>query len=102
MDNIYPYVFAKSKCHFTPNTVRVKVAGPVDLPKGDEEGMKRWIFKKGPIAVAINSAPLKYYKGGVMNPTPALCNSKKIDHGVTLIGYFYRYQMLYCMNLYLD
>lgn len=88
LESVYPYVFAKSKtCKFDPKNVRVKVAGPVGFKKGDEEGMKKWLFKNGPILVGINAAPLKYYKGGVMNPTPALCNAKKIDHGVTLIGY---------------
>lgn len=87
LETVYPYVFAQTQCHFEPKTVRVKVAGVVNFKKNDEEGMKRWLFKNGPILVGINSAPLKYYKAGVMNPTPAICNPKKIDHGVTLIGY---------------
>lgn len=49
--------------------------------------MAKWLYKNGPIAVGINAAPLKYYKRGILNPTPELCSPKKIDHGVTLIGY---------------
>lgn len=49
--------------------------------------MKVWLFKNGPIIVGINSAPLKYYKNGILSPTPAMCNPKKIDHNVALIGY---------------
>ena len=87
LEAVYPFEFEKKTCHFDPKTVRVKVAGAVGFKKNDEAGMARWLFKNGPIEVGLNAAPLKYYKGGVLNPTPQLCNPKKINHAVTLIGY---------------
>jgi len=87
LEAVYPYVFSKSTCHFDPKTVKVKVAGVTGFKKNDEDGMARWLFKNGPILVGINADPLKYYKSGVLNPTPQLCSPKKINHGVTLIGF---------------
>lgn len=87
LETIYQYVYGKSTCHFDPKTVRVKVAGVIGFKKNDEAGMARWLFKNGPILVGINADPLKYYKSGVLNPTPQLCSTKKINHAVTLIGY---------------
>lgn len=87
LESVYPFVFAKSTCKFEKKNVRVKVAGVVSFKKNDEEGMAKWLFKNGPILVGINAAPLQHYKSGVLNPTPELCSPKKINHGVTLIGF---------------
>lgn len=88
LESVYPYVFAKSSCKFNKQNVRVKVAYPIVGFKGvNEEGLARWLYENGPIMVSINSAPLKHYKKGIINPTPALCNPKQIDHGVVLIGF---------------
>lgn len=79
LESVYPYVFGPSgSCRFDPKTVRVKVSGAVGFKKNDEEAMKRWLFKNGPILVGINSDPLQYYKGGVLNPTPQFCSPKKV------------------------
>lgn len=51
METVYPYEFSKSTCHFDPKTVRVKVASTIGFRKNDEEGMKKWLFKNGPILV---------------------------------------------------
>lgn len=83
----YPFVFAQTKCHFDPETVRVKVQNLVGFKKRDEEGMKRWLFQRGPIAASINANTLKYYKAGVINPTPKLCSPKNINHAITIVGY---------------
>lgn len=87
MASVYPFVFAQTKCHFDPETVRVKIANSVHFKKGDEESMKRWIFQRGPIAASINANTLKYYKAGVINPTPKLCSPKTINHAITIVGY---------------
>lgn len=87
LEAAYPYVFSKSSCKFNPRNVRVKVAEAINFKKRDEEGMKNWLFQNGPVIVSINAKPLKYYKGGIMNPTPTMCNPKKVDHNVALIGY---------------
>lgn len=87
LEAVYPYLFSKQSCHFDSKTVRVKVAGVVGFKKGDEKAMAKWLFKNGPILVGINADPLQFYKGGVLNPTKELCSPKKINHGVTLIGY---------------
>ncbi|XP_055304743.1 uncharacterized protein LOC129569669 [Sitodiplosis mosellana] len=87
LETVYPYEYAQSTCRFEKRNVRVKVDEPVKFKKNDEEGMKRWLYTNGPIAVALNAAPLKYYKGGVLNPTSQLCSPKQINHAVTIIGY---------------
>lgn len=87
LEAVYPYVFEKSTCKFNKANVKVKVAGVVGFPKGEEQRMAKWLMTNGPIWVGLNSAPLQFYKGGILNPTPELCNPKKIDHGVTLIGF---------------
>lgn len=83
----YPFVFAQTKCHFEPETVRVKLSNLVGFKKRDEEGMKKWLFQRGPIAASINANTLKYYKAGVINPTPKLCSPKTINHAITIVGY---------------
>lgn len=49
--------------------------------------MAIYMYKNGPIAAAINSFPLMYYKRGIAHPWKIFCNPKNTDHYVLIVGY---------------
>ncbi|UYV77994.1 CTSF [Cordylochernes scorpioides] len=49
--------------------------------------MAAWLFKKGPLAIGVNSNVLQFYKNGISHPWRLFCNPDKVDHAVLLVGY---------------
>ena len=90
----YPFTGQKGTCKQDPSKfVDMKVVGYVKLgfPLGnllfpcDENEMKEFLYQTGPLAVAINAAPLQYYTGGIIDDDN--CSNADINHAVTLVGY---------------
>ena len=44
--------------------VAVGVSGGVEISE-DEEEMAKWLFKNGPISIALNAFAMQFYMGGV-------------------------------------
>merc|ERR1711964_358884 len=53
----------------------------------DEDQIAAALIKYGPLAIGINATPMQWYHGGVANPYDFLCNPKKLDHGVAIVGF---------------
>lgn len=53
----------------------------------DEERMKHALLHVGPLAIGITSAPLHWYKSGIVDLPPDLCGNEDTDHAVTIVGY---------------
>jgi cathepsin F len=88
LEDDYPYQAKKNKkCMFNSAKVHVKVKGAVDIPKGDEVAMQKYLVANGPISIGINAAAMQFYKGGVSHPWKILCRKADLDHGVLLVGY---------------
>lgn len=88
LEDEYPYKAKKNKkCMFSSDKVHVKVKGVVDIPKGDEVAMQKFLVANGPVSIGINAAAMQFYKGGISHPWKILCRKADLDHGVLLVGY---------------
>ncbi|KAJ6346062.1 hypothetical protein OIU78_008659 [Salix suchowensis] len=80
----YPYTGTdRSTCKFDKNKVASRVAN-FSVVSLDEDQIAANLVKNGPLAVAINAVFMQTYVGGVS--CPYIC-SKRLDHGVLLVGY---------------
>ncbi|RAL48550.1 hypothetical protein DM860_005974 [Cuscuta australis] len=80
----YPYTGSDGQaCKFDKTKVAAKVAN-FSVVSLDEDQIAANLVKNGPLAVAINAVYMQTYVGGVS--CPYIC-SKKLDHGVLLVGY---------------
>lgn len=88
LEEEYPYKAKKQKkCLFNSTLSHVKVKGVVDMPKGDEIAIQKYLVTNGPISIGINAAAMQFYRGGVSHPWKILCRKSDLDHGVLLVGY---------------
>lgn len=88
LEEEYPYMARKQKkCMFNSTLSHVKVKGVVDLPKGDEVAMQKFLVSTGPISIGINANAMQFYRGGVSHPWKVLCRKSNLDHGVLIVGY---------------
>ncbi|ONH91015.1 hypothetical protein PRUPE_8G088700 [Prunus persica] len=80
----YPYTGTdRGSCKFDKSKIAAKVAN-FSVVSLDEEQIAANLVKNGPLAVAINAVFMQTYVGGVS--CPYIC-SKRLDHGVLLVGY---------------
>ncbi|CAI0437875.1 unnamed protein product [Linum tenue] len=80
----YPYSGTDgSTCKFDKSKIAAKVAN-FSVISTDEEQIAANLVQSGPLAVAINAVYMQTYIGGVS--CPYIC-SKRLDHGVLLVGY---------------
>ncbi|KAI3769712.1 hypothetical protein L6452_00825 [Arctium lappa] len=80
----YPYTGTdRGSCKFDKNKIVASVSN-FSLVSLDEDQIAANLVKHGPLAVAINAVYMQTYVGGVS--CPYLC-SKRLDHGVLLVGY---------------
>eukprot|EP00250_Pteridium_aquilinum_P011783 c20301_g1_i1 orf=339-1466(+) len=84
LENDYPYKGMKGQCKFDASKVAVKVAN-FSTVVVDEEQITANLVKNGPLAIGINALFMQTYIGGVS--CPYVCNKKRLDHGVLLVGY---------------
>ncbi|XP_046402559.1 uncharacterized protein LOC124168388 isoform X1 [Ischnura elegans] len=82
----YPYDGEDEKCHFSKPKVLVTLSGSVNI-SSNEDDMARWLFKNGPISIALNANAMQFYTGGVSHPWKILCNPGGLDHGVLIVGF---------------
>ncbi|XP_023511874.1 cysteine protease RD19A [Cucurbita pepo subsp. pepo] len=80
----YPYTGTdRGTCKFDKSKIAASVAN-FSVVSLDEEQIAANLLKNGPLAVAINAVYMQTYVGGVS--CPYIC-SKRLDHGVLLVGY---------------
>lgn len=92
----YPYTGRAQKCKadkslYDPD---LKVTGYVKLGDPDEtwspvdeDEIKEFLYKTGPLAIALNADPLMYYSSGIIDADSRECDPEGMDHAVTLVGY---------------
>ncbi|XP_006149977.1 cathepsin W [Tupaia chinensis] len=83
----YPY-----QSNVDPQRCRVKrnkVAWIQDfiMLQDNEQIIAQYLASHGPITVTINMKPLKQYRKGVFEATPATCDPWLVDHSVLLVGF---------------
>ncbi|CAM8981318.1 unnamed protein product [Rhodiola kirilowii] len=80
----YPYTGTdKGACKFDKSKIAASVAN-FSVVSLDEDQIAANLVKNGPLAVAINAVYMQTYVKGVS--CPYVC-SKRLDHGVLLVGY---------------
>ncbi|KAL5055536.1 hypothetical protein RYX36_036218 [Vicia faba] len=80
----YPYSGNdKGTCKFDKTKIAASVAN-FSVVSLNEDQIAANLVKNGPLAVAINAVYMQTYVGGVS--CPYVC-SRKLDHGVLLVGY---------------
>lgn len=95
LESDYKYVENQSKdtspseCKHDPSKVRVQVTRAIKFKQGDEEGMRKWLFRNGPIVVAINARIMKHRFKSILDAGPRKCSRRyrKLKHAVVLVGY---------------
>jgi cathepsin F len=83
----YSYTGLHDKCKFDVSKASLQIKDKIVNSKMDEELMKEFLFKNGPLAVCLNSEALVDYFGGIIDQGPEDCDPSDIDHAVTLVGY---------------
>jgi cathepsin F len=82
----YPFLGYQSYCRFNRNAIVTRVKSWMSAGSSNEEVIKAFLYRTGPLAITINSRNLQFYKGGVFNVAYSYCPVAP-DHGVTLVGY---------------
>jgi C1A family cysteine protease len=82
----YPYTSGSGTsgtCKTTCKNVAT-LTGFQDVPKGNEDALYT-ALTSAPVSIAVDAGKFQLYKSGILNPL--LGCGKKLDHGVTLVGY---------------
>lgn len=82
----YPYEGSNDKCAFNKSEIAVTVVDYLNITS-DETEMAQWLFKNGPISIALNAFAMQFYIRGVSKPWKFLCNPNQLDHGVLIVGF---------------
>ncbi|KAJ8724258.1 hypothetical protein PYW08_015732 [Mythimna loreyi] len=89
-----PYHEERGQCRWEPSKLGKLNKNPKLVPVTgfqkvlpDEEVMAQFVYEKGPLSAAINSASMKRYKGDIDEPTAENCDPNYLDHAVLIVGY---------------
>ncbi|KAG8237892.1 hypothetical protein J437_LFUL017040 [Ladona fulva] len=82
----YPYEGDKETCHFKESEAKVTLTGSLNI-SSSEDDMAKWLFKNGPISIALNANAMQFYFGGISHPWKLLCDPEDLDHGVLIVGF---------------
>ncbi|CAK1595538.1 unnamed protein product [Parnassius mnemosyne] len=94
MEAQYPYLGKRGVCHYSHSLVRVRPRRWATLPSGDEAALERALATIGPLAVAVNAAPItfQFYRNGIYDDP--FCVPWKMNHAMLLVGYTPQYWIL--------
>merc|ERR1712212_544891 len=82
----YPYQAENRNCRFDKSKVVATVTGYEEIPRFDEEELKKVIGNRGPVSVAIHATShFQFYNTGIF--VDGSCSSRRLNHGVLAVGY---------------
>lgn len=85
----YPYKAVQSTCKTDRITDPIfKIDGFnifANFAPRKEDEIQAYLYKTGPLAIAINASKFQFYQKGIFNPNG--CNTKQLNHGVLLVGF---------------
>lgn len=87
LEDDYKYVGIEGLCKQDKSKNKVKVNGYKFLGSQDEQVMKEFLIKNGPLSVALNADPLIFYTKGIINESEISCDPLSLNHGVLVVGY---------------
>merc|ERR1711920_380985 len=82
----YPYTAKDGKCKAKTSSEKAFIGGWIQVST-DEDQIAAALMKYGPLAICINAGPMQFYKGGIAHPWKRVCNPKRLDHGVAIVGF---------------
>jgi len=85
-ESAYPYTAQNGKCQAS-SSKEVAFIGGWKAISTDEDQIAAALMQYGPLAIGINAGPMQFYSGGISKPWKLLCNPKKLDHGVAIVGF---------------
>ena len=89
-DEEYPYHSGNTdkpgKCKLDKREIVAKVKSAVKISR-NETDMAKWLFKNGPIAVAVNPRLFEHYNRGVVHLDDEHCNPNIRKHAVLIVGF---------------
>jgi len=88
----YPYTAETGTCHMNkgqliaPITNYTCLSGP---NPADEEQLRAFVMKNGPVSIALDATILQFYFGGIVDPFfPNLeCDPNSLDHALLIVGW---------------
>jgi cathepsin F len=86
LESQYPYTGRNGACSLAKAKEAVSISSWKQVST-DEDQMAAALVQYGPLSIGINAGPMQFYHGGVADPWSFLCNPKKIDHGVAIVGF---------------
>jgi len=79
----YPYLGEDGTCNFNPKNIGAKMTSWTML-SSNETQMAAYLYKNGPISIAVEADSWQYYIEGVFEDP--WCGTE-LDHGVLIVGY---------------
>ena len=86
LESDYQYTARDDTCSQTQAKEKVFVDGYKTIST-DEDQIAQAVVDNGVLSIGINAGPMQFYMGGIANPLSLLCNPKKLDHGVDIVGF---------------
>jgi cathepsin F len=87
LEGDYSYKGRNGQCEAAKSSEKVFVKQWQVVDGTDEDQLAAAVVKYGPLAIGINATPMQWYRGGIASPFDLLCNPKKLDHGVAIVGF---------------
>jgi C1A family cysteine protease len=85
--SLYPYEAANGACRANGKKRVAKVPSFVSVPENNETELANALKELGPLSVGINATLVQFYqKKKVIKANKVLCNPKKLDHAVLIVG----------------
>jgi cathepsin F len=85
-EKVYPYQAQDGMCQAATSQEVAFISGWKAIDT-DEDRIAAALMQYGPLAIGINASPMQFYFGGISKPWKILCNPKKLDHGVAIVGF---------------
>ncbi|CAD7080372.1 unnamed protein product [Hermetia illucens] len=84
-----PYLGIEDICRPISASKLIPITGYVRLPSNDKRALKVAIFKRGPIAVTIDTSPrsFQFYESGIYNDPSCRSGNDEQSHAALAVGY---------------
>jgi len=89
----YPYTGYDGQCKLNKNKVMAPIKNYTCISSttgpADEEDMRAYIYKNGPIAIAMDAGLLQSYSSGIIDPwfPNWECDPTALDHALLIVGW---------------
>lgn len=85
-ENDYPYTAEQGDCALDENEEKYNIQKALDLSL-NETNMAKYLYKNGPVSVAVNAFWLQFYDYGILDMPTILCWPQYLDHAMLVVGF---------------